>query len=96
MPPETSQEIPVDGGENMANLRPEMTPDEAAASLAFATNLSDGMLEASNPNPEMEQTEEGEGEKEEGMDEDSIRNIVREELQAVLEESLNNESEAEG
>lgn len=82
----------MEGEENMANLSPEMTPDEAAASLAFATNLSDGMLEASNPNPEMEQTEEGEGEK---MDEESIRNIVREELQTVLEEALNNESEEE-
>lgn len=75
-------------------MQPELTPDESAASLAFATNLSDGMLESQNPNPQME-TEEVE-EKEESLGKEDVQKMIEEQLSTFKEDLMNALNEEEG
>lgn len=72
--------------QNMAQPSPqmgmgEMTPDEAAASLAFATTLSEGMMPKMVPE-ETEETSEEPKEPEEDLDEklEALRSELKDEI----------------
>lgn len=82
--------------QNMAQQGPEMgmelTPDEAAASLAFATNLSEQMMVPQQEEMVMEDTQMAENMVEEDkIDTEEMKKEMKKEIKDELKEEVKNE-----